>query len=325
MLSSEENSGIFYFLVGMIVVVLTAVGLSMLVDQRFKFSSDLSASKSLLAASTTELAELRARHEQMAASLAEQQSQRGLAGASRDGLTEKLTTMSQRKSELARLSGRLRLAITDEETKFTKYRADYRDATWTKAVGEEMSVLATRSGREYRQVKITKVTDVGLEIKHEHGIARVQAPDLPTAWQDRFQWNEEERRTRLKAESDSLSALSSSPSVVPAIERGEIEPAEDVTTQDSVDQENLKQLRTQVIKWDAKVSQLRSEQSVAASNANYSGQNSVPGSLETWKAKAARTTKELSRARMELTLAKNKLSAVSPSDSLLRTQPADSP
>ena len=44
-------------------------------------------------------------------------------------------------------------------------------------------------------VTITKVTEVGLEIRHEHGIARIQVSDLEGIWQQRFQWDDEERRS----------------------------------------------------------------------------------------------------------------------------------
>ncbi len=39
MFSAEEHPGIFYFMLGMIVMVMSGVGLSLLVDRRLKFSS----------------------------------------------------------------------------------------------------------------------------------------------------------------------------------------------------------------------------------------------------------------------------------------------
>ncbi len=325
MLSSEENAGIFYFLGGMIVIVMTAVGLSLVMDQKFKFSSDSSEIRREIAASTSELAELGARHEHLTASLTEQESRLGTAKTSRGGMQEKLTMMRQRKSELAKSSGELRTSIAALEAKFLKYRADYRSATWAKAVGQEVGVLATRGGREYRQVTIAKVTDVGLEIRHEHGIARIQAPDLTPDWQERFQWDDEERRTRLKEESDHIAFIPANSGGDSPNMRDEVETTQVDPVGEAVDQENLNQLRLRVSNWKARISQLQSEQSIAASNASYSGQTSVPGSLETWKAKAARMTRELSRARVELSLAKTKLAAVSPGDPLLRSQSGDSP
>jgi hypothetical protein len=50
--------------------------------------------------------------------------------------------------------------------------------------------LTTRDGREYLQAVISRVTDVGLEIRHEHGTARIQAADLDASYQERFQWEQ---------------------------------------------------------------------------------------------------------------------------------------
>jgi hypothetical protein len=79
-------------------------------------------------------------------------------------------------------------------------------------------------------------------------------------------------------------------------------------------------LRRLVIGWKSKVSKLRYERSVALSNSGYGGQTSVPGSLETWGAKAERLGNELVRAQSELVVAKSNLAAVAPGDPLLRPE-----
>jgi hypothetical protein len=58
MLSSEDHSGVVYFLIGIVVIVFTAVGLSMLVDQRFRFSSGVGVLKREVALQTEEIADL---------------------------------------------------------------------------------------------------------------------------------------------------------------------------------------------------------------------------------------------------------------------------
>ena len=73
-----------------------------------------------------------------------------------------------------------------------------------------------------------------------------------------------------------------------------------------------------VIGWKSKVTKLRSERSLALSNSGYGNQTSVPGSLETWGAKAARLGNELARANSELAVAKANLAALAPDDPLLR-------
>ncbi|MES2660755.1 MAG: hypothetical protein V4689_19170 [Verrucomicrobiota bacterium] len=331
MLSPEDHPGIFYFLVGIVVIVLTAVGLSMMIDKRFKFSTGVGEIKRDIAAASAELSELRASHDLRLATLAEEKSKREPASAGRQETLAKHAALAQRKTELSASRENLRAAISAMELAFSEYRAGYRRRTWTKAVGEEVGNLSIRGGKEYRQVAITKVTDVGLEIRHEHGIARIQAPDLDTQWQERFQWNDEERRVRLKEESASIEGTP----VVAGDEASEVsrkkvavvvappKTARVKKVADPEQAEKLKSLRTQYIGWKSKVSRLKNDQAEASSNAGYGGQSSVPGSLETWKSKAARLSRELSRARIELSKAKARLAADSPADPLLRPAPGE--
>lgn len=95
---------------------------------------------------------------------------------------EKIDKLSVRKAELASTVGKTGLA-------FAKYREDYRNMVWYGAVGETHGKLVTVDGKEYNQVTISKVTQNGLEIRHEYGGARISPSQLPLDWQHRFQWN----------------------------------------------------------------------------------------------------------------------------------------
>ena len=332
MLSPDEHPGIFYFMVGMIVLVMTAVGLSLVMDQRFKFSSGVGALKRDIALQSEELASLSSRHEVLAKTLTEGQSAHSLASAGKQEVSAKTEAFARRKPELLGLKSTLQNEIVAIHAAFANYRSSYRQKTWDQAAGQEIGNLSIRGGREYRQVTITKVTDVGLEIKHQDGIARIQAPDLDRDWQDRFQWDDEKRRALLKKESDQLdggSAASvmdqpadSTEVTTPAVE----DPSRLVPAKppgDASQVEKITQLRAQVIGWQSKIGRLRREQAEASSNAGYGSQTSVPGSLETWKSKAVRLGKELVRAQTEFSLAKSRLAALSPDDSLLKPVPGD--
>ncbi|MEO6476582.1 hypothetical protein [Luteolibacter sp.] len=310
--------------------MMTAVGLSTMMDKRFKFSSGAGEIKRDVALQAEEVADLSARYELRSATLLEEQTKRGPLAAVRQQAEALIAASAKRKSDLLAAKDNLRGAITAMDAAFANYRADYRRKTWAKAVGQEVGNLAIRGGREYRQVTITKVTDVGLEIRHEHGIARIQAPDLDAEWQDRFQWTDEERRARLKEESDNLDPTPLVADVDPSegpVEEVEIPvnaPSKRVAVRkvdDTAETENLERLRTLVVGWKSKVSRLQAERAEASSNAGYGNQTSVPGSLETWKAKASRLGRELSRAQTECTLAKAKLAAISPDDPLLQVVP----
>jgi hypothetical protein len=89
------------------------------------------------------------------------------------------------------------------------------------------------------------------------------------------------------------------------------------------DSSELATLRRLVIGWKSKVAMLRMERSVAMSDSGYGSQTSVPGSLETWGAKAARLGNELARASSELAVAKSNLAAVAPGGPLLRPEESE--
>lgn len=332
MLSSEDNSGIVYFLIGIIVIVFTAVGMSMLVDKRFRFSSGAGVLNREIALQTEEIADLTVRVDLRSKTLTEELSRRNPSATGRQETLATIAATTTRKSGLQNSQNRLRTELTALDKAFAGYRANYREKTWAKAVGQEIGNLTIRGGRQYHQVTITKVTDVGLEIRHEHGIARIQAPDLDPEWQDRFQWSDEERRARLKKESEDLDdipavAKSNPPEEPDGIEAGAgVDPTQPVSagsTADPAQLENIQQLRTKVIGWKSKISRLQIERSEAASNASYGKQTSVPGSLETWDARAVRLAKELARAQAELTLARARLAALAPDDPALRSIPGE--
>jgi hypothetical protein len=152
----------------------------------------------------TELEHLTAWHEVRSRLL--KNSELGLKrGAATDiSIGGELKALDERKLVLKEMLSQLRAAIASVDGDFSSYRADYRRKAWSAGVGESLGNLKVRNGREYVQATILRVTDVGLEIRHEDGIARIQAPDLDPKWQDRFQWEDDERRRVLAAERENL-------------------------------------------------------------------------------------------------------------------------
>ena len=82
----------------------------------------------------------------------------------------------------------------------------------------------------------------------------------------------------------------------------------------------LDAVRKTVAMWRQKVSILRVAKANADSQASNGNRNSVPGSLETWTAKAGRLERELAKARRALELAKARLAAIAPTDVLLLSE-----
>lgn len=86
----------------------------------------------------------------------------------------------------------LKAAVGEQDGSYKKYQADYRSMVRAAAIGEEISVLRLKNGKEYSKVAITRVTADGLEIRHEFGTARVVAADLEETWNERFHWRRTE-------------------------------------------------------------------------------------------------------------------------------------
>lgn len=318
MLSSDDHPGLFTFMVGLIVVVFVGVGLSMMVDRRFGFSKHVSSLESGFNAGDEELGQLTVVYQESSRNLAELEPELRTNASTLESLRSQMAGLEKRRAALTASLDGLGKSIPALEKEFATYRGKYRDAARSAAVGQSLGNLAVRGGREYRAAVISRVTDVGLEIRHENGIARIQAPDLDQAMQDRFQWDDEERRARLNQENAAQEAVARIPEAVEPMEARPETPIRPNRDEGGVDPDKLESLRGKVTFWKNKVAQVSSDRSRALSSASYGSQSSVPGSLETWQAKASRLGTELAKARSELAAAKAALALVAPNDPLLR-------
>jgi hypothetical protein len=319
MLSSDDHPGIFYFMGGMIVLVMVSVGFSVIVDGRVKASRGIGAAQREMKSDAEELAYLTNLHLAKSSELASRGSTVQTQSSAHAQLRRGLEQLRGRRAELESVRGGLQGSISTLETEFLSYRASYRNRAWTNAIGEKLGTLKVRGGREYQDAVITLVTEVGIQIRHKDGFARIEAPDLDSQWQDRFQWNDRERISRLKEEADTrekIAQVSKPEGSSPPNPRAARNAARQAAAE--VDKEKTAQARSQYLGWRSKVNKLFYEKEQAASNAAYSGRASVPGSLETWQAKAARLTTELAKARVGLDLARSRLAEIAPHDSLLR-------
>lgn len=176
-------------MMGVIVLVMFGIGLSFLVNKQFMFSSGVGEIRRELVTNTTEIEELRVRKDKNERIL-----------NANTTIFMHLKTLRQRQAALEKSEREVRDSIDAMESDFTRYRGNYRRKAWAGACGESLGTLTIQGGRSFQQVSITRVTEVGLEIRHECGTARIQAPDLDLKMQDRFQWRDEERRSQLEAE-----------------------------------------------------------------------------------------------------------------------------
>lgn len=320
MLSADEHSGVFSFLVGLVVLVMAGVGLSLLADRKFKFSSEVNALQEEISVNTLELEELEATKSERAALLATSGDRLRLAAESHKEVVADLAILRQRQLAIEASRRENLDQIETAKSGFATYREAYRRKVWAGAVGEKLGDLVLGSDRRYQQATIARVTEVGLEIRHDHGVARIAAADLDPKLQERFQWSAGELAKPVRNEPGDQEVKIEKPAAA-GVGVGNPPAANDPHESQAsmpTDAAKLTALRQKVTAWQLKVGQLGNDKRVADSQARSGSRKSVPGSLETWSAKSARLGIELTRARMALATARSDLAAVAPDDPLLR-------
>ena len=327
MFSDEDHPGLFMFLIGLIVVVMTAVGLSVFADKKFSLSGPPSTLKKDLQGGTEEIQRLTDYGNELSRRLAIDEPRAQAAREKRTSLRRQLAEQTKRLADLPAECAQLAQAIPLMEEEFQLYREKYRKQTWESAAGEALGTLTIR-GREYRQAVIRLVTEVGLEIDFEGGgKARIQATDLDRTLQDRFQWDDEERRQHLKQEREQQDFVTRGgapktpaiPSKSPPATPAKPAPAPPTPPRPAATPElaQLAQLRGAVTLARAKVEALNSQLNEARA-AIAAGQTSIPGSLKTWRELVAVLEPNLAKAKTALTVAKANLAAVAPADPAAR-------
>lgn len=314
---SNDQSGTVGFLVGIIVLVFVGIVFSLMVDKRFRFSSGRISIGESLAEEAHVLAAARKRLERAEAKWQKE-------SHPRSGQESELASLKRRAEASGELlkSLRERRAAVEVEldlagAAFGEYRDRYRKQVRADAAGEKLAELGARGGKVYTNVEIRKVTDVGIEIVHSQGISRLRSRDLDGSWHERFQWDEGEveqalgqERAREDQHRDSVekAANRSEPVTKPSKEMRAAEEAD----------KNLAALRREVIEARGQMNKAESEAVRARQEAGANRGRSVPGSLETWEAKARRLDGLSTKLRQKYVAARSRLAAVSPTDSLLQ-------
>ncbi|NJM38992.1 MAG: hypothetical protein HC845_14645 [Akkermansiaceae bacterium] len=304
----STNGGIFTFLMGIIVIVFAGIALSLMVDGR---NGSLQFNRSIhreIELNTEEIAYIKSNIQYSSDILEEMVIAQSQASKLR-GHQKTLPSVNR----LLQTVGELNTGIVILESSFKSYRSEYIRQSRKAAIGEKIGNVRLHDGREYINAVIKSVTDVGLEIQHDYGIGRVQAPDLSQELQERFQWNDEERRQRLKEEEDHRNQHLQEILAKSLAE----EKLEEASSSDS-ENEKKSLLQTRVKALRTRAQNLKNEKSETDHLVRYSPQKSVPGSLESTREKSIRLAKEYSKTRNELSLAIADLAEVSPQDELLQ-------
>jgi chromosome segregation ATPase len=108
----------------------------------------------------------------------------------------------ERKEVLGATIDAAKTAIVAVQKQVEDYKDQYRQFVRSKAKGESMDELKTISGTVYKKVNIRDVTAIGIEIRHDEGHKRIPFEDLPEEMRDHFQFDPNQKRAAMAAESE---------------------------------------------------------------------------------------------------------------------------
>ncbi|MBN8457768.1 MAG: hypothetical protein J0M04_08015 [Verrucomicrobia bacterium] len=307
MLSSEDHPGLFTLVIGIIVLVFTGVGLSIVADKRAKGGGAKAAAAREIQQADEEIVQMTQDKANLEEDIEKQSERVEKAAAGFARVSEQLKETEPKLEALTGKRNELRREVPNLESEFDEYRAKYRNSLWTTSVGKSLGVLRTRDGKLYSQAVIRRITSTSLEITCDQGPVMIPASNLDKVIQDRFQWTENELKMAQRHTPQAPVAEAPNPPQRPA-------PA---PTPAGPSREEITKARTAVQLRLERVRGIES-QLAEARNAVASGQRSIPGSLETWQARSERLQTALTRSRTELASAKADLARLDPSDPLAR-------
>ena len=117
-------------------------------------------------------------------------------------LQKEVARLTDLMSELHQDVREIRSEVRGLQDELIDYRGRYRSWARANAVGERFPELRGSNGKIYKEVVIRKVTEVGLEVRHSGGTARIQHHELPAALADRFQFSVTDAQEVLAVEAE---------------------------------------------------------------------------------------------------------------------------
>jgi hypothetical protein len=313
MLSDEDNSGLLTFMVGIAVVVFCGIGLSIVIDQRLSSSNSVMSLEKSIERGRLEFEELQTLHADSLRRLEMIETKSLSVTAELAAIRGEAAVLETRLVSLDSTRRSLQSTIETLEKEYSRYRDEYRETTRDAAINQSLGTLTTLGGRQYHQVFITRVTEVGLEIRHKDGLARIKAADLEQSLKDRFQWNELDQEVVSNNDIPMPEPLSLSNQIPEENGNPSRKSNETVMVPDEVEI-----LRKNVIAWQSRLSRLESERSIALA-ASHGSRKAPTGSLETWEMRATRLETQIAGVHGKLAAAKASLRVVAPNDPLLRS------
>lgn len=325
MIGSGENSGVVGFLVGVMMLVFAGIFFSLLADKRFSFSSGKLSLKAELDEQADELLTLRSRLDKSRSLWLEDHLPRTGQRELLERLRKESADLSSLISALDDRKRTLEESIRDTGDRLADYRGRYRRQVRMEAVGEDLGVFQTRTGKSFTGAVIRQVSGAGMVIRHDQGLARLSPSDLDNAWNERFQWSAEEAEAQRRDERNRMQAhlrsLERRPGISttgrkPASRTGPARPAAPAGNQ-----EKIESIRHELLMARARMHEAETRASNARMEAAGGRGRSVPGSLETWDQRANRLDASARKLRAQYIAARGKLAAISPRDPALNEVP----
>lgn len=340
-----DSSGFTGLMVGSVLLVFVAVGLTLLIDGDIhgsvlsSSSAELRDRNDVLRGKINQLEvqqeiERRrqatsAKHREQVKYLEELEGQVAKAREEADVLRQLIR--SQRES--------IKLITQGLET----HRLQYREHIRAAAVGETYDKIVTPLGKEYSDVCIKSVGPTGVSISHSTGASRLGYREMPEQWRERLRFTALEIAQATEAEQKRLASVRA----IQAKRGKEL----DEIKKDASRRQLIASLHRQVASVSARLATARLEASLAHNKVSYNQSlrrtrtyarssyryyntstgayyrnyyrpryritvnntsKSVPGSLETWKQRAARYERASTRLASELAGLRSRLAAVDP-------------
>lgn len=126
-----------------------------------------------------------------------------------DDIREDWARTTEYRSNLQDYAGQLREDVAQQEEQLAAQRSEWTRKARISAVGRTFDTLAGANGRTFKEVVITRVTDVGVEFRHATGTARLAADQLSLEQQEAFALDAAVAHEAIQEENDLASAFAS--------------------------------------------------------------------------------------------------------------------
>jgi hypothetical protein len=191
--SGEDFTSISSILVGIIILVFVAIGLTFLVDRGigdwFRSSDREMTMGNDTLRQKINAVEMRIdglkRNQQVVVERQNQTKVRLDIESQLDSARSETQVINQLNANEQKM---INLLIKGKET----HRLQYRDHVRAMATGETHERIITRLGKEYTKVKILEVTPLGVAVSHQHGAARLGYRDMPHEWKEKYMFTARE-------------------------------------------------------------------------------------------------------------------------------------